>query len=128
MAYTVLMFVYRKAGTTPDQFKQHYEQSHVPLMKTLAGEAFPLHHTRRYIQRQADEDENVGAANTGDTGFDCITEMVFGDEAGFRILSGLLASPGVADQVKDDCEAFMEANKTQVFIVADTVKTDGDFV
>lgn len=38
MTYSVLIFAYRKPGTTPEQFRAHYEGSHVPLVKEIAGE------------------------------------------------------------------------------------------
>lgn len=37
MTYSVLIFTYRKPGTTPEQFRAHYESSHVPLIKEIVG-------------------------------------------------------------------------------------------
>jgi hypothetical protein len=42
MVQTILIFAYRKLGTTPERFRDHYEGSHVPLIKEIAGEHFPL--------------------------------------------------------------------------------------
>lgn len=41
MTYSVLIFAYRKPGTTPEQFRAHYEGKHVPLVKEIGGEYVP---------------------------------------------------------------------------------------
>lgn len=51
MVYTVLMLVYRSPELTPVQFRDHYENKHIPLMKSLTGHDFPLSHARHYIER-----------------------------------------------------------------------------
>lgn len=38
MTYSVLIFAYRKLGTTPEQFRAHYEGKHMPLVKEIGGE------------------------------------------------------------------------------------------
>lgn len=38
MTYSILIFAYRKPGTTPEQFRAHYEGKHVPLVKEISGE------------------------------------------------------------------------------------------
>lgn len=45
MAYTILIFAYRKPGTTPEQFRMHYENNHMPLVREIGGEHFPNSHT-----------------------------------------------------------------------------------
>lgn len=116
MPYTVLLLIHRKPGLSAAEFKHHYENVHVPLMKSLAGPLFPLSHTRRYTQR-ADED-HVAA----DNGIDCVTEMRFNTASDFTRLSELLASASVVSKVQRDCEAFMDPSKTDVVIMGDTVK------
>jgi hypothetical protein len=51
MVFSIIIFSYRKSGTTPEQFKTYYERSHIPLVRELAGDDFPLSHTRYYVQR-----------------------------------------------------------------------------
>jgi hypothetical protein len=38
----------RRSGITPHQFKEHFETVHIPLLKSVVGEDFPLSHTRHY--------------------------------------------------------------------------------
>ena len=49
MSYRVLMYIYRKEGTSPEQFKDYYESKHVPLIQLLSGDLFPTSHIRNYI-------------------------------------------------------------------------------
>ncbi|KAL1853207.1 hypothetical protein Daus18300_011855 [Diaporthe australafricana] len=89
MTYSILIFAYRKPGTTPEQFQSHYEGKHVSLIKEISGEyvpilplfnesfigfswvivypdgmrslerLFPLSHTRRYIHRTEGKTEDT---------------------------------------------------------------------
>ncbi|KAL1629224.1 hypothetical protein SLS56_005447 [Neofusicoccum ribis] len=80
MPYTVLIFAYRKPGLTPEEFKNHYENVHVPLIKSIAGDKFPLSHPRSYINRtESKEDQGnsfpatVLAATQDDFCYDAIS-------------------------------------------------------
>lgn len=117
MSYTVLLLVHRKPGLSGAEFRHHYENVHVPLIKSLAGALFPLSHTRRYTQRTDEDHEAAG------NGIDCVTEMRFNTASDFTRLSELLVSANVASKVQRDCEAFMDPSKTDVVIMGDTVKT-----
>lgn len=43
------MYIYRKKGTTPEQFKEYYEGKHIPCIQQLSGRLFPTSHIRHYI-------------------------------------------------------------------------------
>ena len=49
MPYSVLVYIYRKKGTSPKQFKEHYETKHVPIIQRLSGNLFPMSHSRHYM-------------------------------------------------------------------------------
>lgn len=49
MSYSVLMYIYRKEGVSPEQFKEHYETKHVPIIQRLSGNLFPTSHSRHYM-------------------------------------------------------------------------------
>lgn len=131
MTFHVLMLVYRNPALTPNQFKHHYETIHIPLMKSLTGKLFPISHTRRYIER-ADSDQAYAASVLGgsqaDFDFDCLSELKFETEKGFRTMSALLASPELNPQVGEDCAAFMDPAKTKVVVLGEVVESlrDGE--
>lgn len=68
MSYRVLMYIYRKEGTSPEQFREYYETKHVPLIRRLAGDNFPTSHTRNYIGFVPHENSNPAPAPTGTGG------------------------------------------------------------
>ncbi|KAF1972134.1 hypothetical protein BU23DRAFT_166488, partial [Bimuria novae-zelandiae CBS 107.79] len=54
MTFSLLLFITRKPTLTPAEFKAHWDNTHVELLKSIAGDKFPLTHTRRYIARTED--------------------------------------------------------------------------
>lgn len=125
MAFTVMMLVFRNPAMTPDQFKEHYENIHIPLMKSLAGDIFPLAHTRHYIQRAGSADGYPATVLTGgqsDFNFDCVSTLSFEDQAGFEKMSSLLSEPEIAPKVGEDCGTFMDAARTKTVIIGETTK------
>ncbi|KAH6884505.1 EthD domain-containing protein [Thelonectria olida] len=120
MTYTVMMLVHRNPSLTPTQFKDHYENIHIPLMQTLTGAHFPLSHTRRYIQRSSSGSEYPATVLQGaqsDFDYDCMSELKFETEAGFQNMSALLGSPELASTVSEDCGAFMDPARTKVVVL-----------
>jgi hypothetical protein len=51
MTYSVILHVPRKQGISSEEFKHHWENIHIPLVKCLVGYDFPLSYTRHYIER-----------------------------------------------------------------------------
>ncbi|KAH7148226.1 EthD domain-containing protein [Dactylonectria macrodidyma] len=126
MTYKVLMVVYRNPNLTPSQFKDHYENTHIPLMKSLTGEHFPLLHTRRYLQRSGADNQYAATVLSGsqsDFDYDCLSILEFKDAEGFSTMSALLSSPELASKVEDDCAAFMDPAKTKVVVLEETLES-----
>lgn len=99
------MLVRRKAGTTPEAFRAHYEEVHAPLAQSL------LVGLRKYVRSYP-----ATVMTGGDAGFDAITELHFNDEAAFHAASAVAQSP--AGQVlADDEETFMDRAATVAMIV-----------
>ncbi|KAK7423701.1 hypothetical protein QQX98_000891 [Neonectria punicea] len=101
------MLVYRNPDMTPGELKDHYENIHIPLMKSLAGPVFPIKHTRHYVGRATTaatiaEDGEVKYPATiytrkqADFEFDCFIELEFESEAAFHALSAILGEPDAA--------------------------------
>jgi hypothetical protein len=91
MPYCVVMYVYRKKGTSPEQFKEYYETTHVPCIQRLSGHLFPTSHVRHYIgyMPQAVTSQPNTTGSTGSTGGDHRVE------AAFDLLEGSASSPNV---------------------------------
>ncbi|KAK7757120.1 hypothetical protein SLS62_000667 [Diatrype stigma] len=120
MTHTVLIFAYRKPGTTPEQFKTHYEGTHVPLVKELAGEHFPLSHTRRYIhrtegqgatERNAKNPATVLIGEQVDFDYDAFAELTFADVPSFQTFMGIMQKPENAARIAADEELFLDRSR-----------------
>ncbi|KAL2211741.1 hypothetical protein CC79DRAFT_1317814 [Sarocladium strictum] len=57
--FQVLMLGRRRQDLTPAEYRDHYENVHIPLMKNLTGDSFPLSHVRHYVSRTNDPDAPV---------------------------------------------------------------------
>ncbi|KAI1173434.1 EthD domain-containing protein [Nemania sp. FL0916] len=134
MTYSVIIFAYRKPGTTPEQFKAHYENTHILLVRELTGAHFPLSHTRRYIHRS----ENQAADNTArnpntpatvligtqdDFDYDCYAELTFEDVNAFQTFFGITQKPDIAAKIQADEEKFLDRTRMPVVVLGDITET-----
>ncbi len=80
MPYSVIMYVYRKKGTSPEHFKEYYEGTHVPCIQRLSGNLFPASHVRHYIgymPHAVTSGSNTTAASAASTNGDQRVETAF---------------------------------------------------
>lgn len=120
MPVRMMLQVYRKPGMTFEDFRKHYEDVHVPLMKDLGGDLFPLAHVRRYVIRSGSNDDGSlkqqlsGASDTFP--FDVLAELIFRDMEHFGRFSSLLQSEANEGTVADDCAKFMDVGRTATLL------------
>ncbi len=117
MPNRMLVLAVRKEGMTPDEFKNHYETVHMPLMGKICGDSIPVSHHRRYPLRTGAPDENIP--------YDCVTELVYRDQEHMQAQSAILQSPEYQQTVTDDCLKFMDLQKTVYLVVGEDVETLG---
>jgi len=134
MPLTVIIYATRKQGMTPADFKQHYEESHVPLVKSIAGNHFPKSHTRFYVQRTHTGDPNdktneaypatvfVGGQEAFD--YDAYAELVFEDMPALQQFMGCCMEPEAAKKIAADEEKFLERSKMTIGLVDDVKVTN----
>ena len=75
----LLVLTARRQDLTPEQYKHHYEEIHIPLLRRLLGDAFPLAQERHYIPRSTDGSLQ-SLIGSGYMAYDCITISMFADE------------------------------------------------
>ncbi|KAI1277405.1 EthD domain-containing protein [Xylaria sp. FL0933] len=138
MPYSVLIFAYRKPGTTPAQFKAHYEEIHIPLIRKLTGASFPLSHTRHYLRRNAQQQKADGNTARNPTtpaavlmgtqaefDYDAFAELTFEDEAAFRAFFALTQQhPENAAKIAADEELFLDTARMTVVVKGETTVTE----
>ncbi|KAF2177312.1 hypothetical protein K469DRAFT_809488 [Zopfia rhizophila CBS 207.26] len=84
MTFTTVFLVTRKTGIPPSAFKQHWENTHIPLLKAIVGYDFPLSHTRHYIERDLSTPEypaNILYGQQEDFTFDAVAVFTFANRA-----------------------------------------------
>ncbi|KAI1302259.1 EthD domain-containing protein [Xylaria venustula] len=139
MTYSVLLFTYRKPGTTPSQFKSHYEMQHMPLVRSLAGATFPLSHTRRYLHRSEHPDGTTTTTTTTarnrltpatvligsqeDLDYDAFGELTFKNEAAFQSSFARFREPGIQVKLAADEEMFLDRARSSVVTLGDVTVT-----
>ncbi|KAL4961077.1 EthD domain-containing protein [Aspergillus stella-maris] len=128
MPFKALLYVTRKPGTTPAEFKTHYETVHVPLIKELAGDLFPLSHRRLYLARPSPgEDGSYPVAavlgDQEDFTYDCITELTFSDEKAMQVFFAKRMEPSTKEVVEEDENKFLQADKLKLVVLGDVQET-----
>ncbi|PSN71308.1 hypothetical protein BS50DRAFT_280020 [Corynespora cassiicola Philippines] len=144
MTYSIVLFVSRKPGLSIAQFRHHWEEIHVPLLKSLTGNSFPLSHARNYVARVEDgAGERAGVrtasskkadstapvvlvGNKEDVDWDGFATLTFRDELHFQQFFALVNQPEAADKIQEDEEAFSDPAKFKVVVLGETLNTSLD--
>ncbi|KAF1974807.1 hypothetical protein BU23DRAFT_567192 [Bimuria novae-zelandiae CBS 107.79] len=140
MTFTVLLNVPRKPGLSPHEFKHHWENVHVPLLKQLVGYDFPLSHTRHYVERNlpssptspmfgpALDSSEIAAANTllslGDV--DGVAVLTFANKEHYERFMGKLADGKKRKAIEKDLESFVDVNANRAVFAGETRATGRD--
>lgn len=120
----IIYFLKRKPGITPQQFRAHYESSHVTLAKQHIGHLLQ-DYVRNYPTFALLNPSNIPAGTVPapyDIGYDCITEMYVADQAALEEMTRIFNDPVVNPILVEDELKFLDREKT-VMIMVDVVKT-----
>lgn len=124
MAVKVIFFLKRKSGTTPEQFRAHYENSHVKLAQKYVGHLL-LDYKRNYPQFATLNPSNIPAGTRPapyDIGYDCITEMWVKDETALAEVSRIFNDPVINPILAADELKFLQRDAT-VMLVSEEIDT-----
>jgi hypothetical protein len=112
MTIKVLWMLKRKPGTTPAEFREHYERSHAAIARKYVGHLL-LSYTRNY------QTEAWGGTATDPDGFrqrsfdyDCITELVVADAADYEEMGRIFAAPAASAELYEDELEFLDREAT----------------
>lgn len=148
MPFTILLYSFRKPGTTPTSFKTHYESQHIPLLKSLTGTHFPKSHKRFYIQRTdstdtaSTTDQNSSSTTNDphqndnypatvlvgtqpDFPYDALAELTFDDAAKFHTFMDMVSRDEAKELIARDEEMFLDRGRMTAVVVGETVVTEG---
>ena len=95
-AYKILMFMKRKPGLSMEQFRDYYENSHVPLALKYSQSV------ARYVRRYIEPQPHAESGTCEELPYDVITELWFDDEATWRGTVDYLANNVMPDEIVTD--------------------------
>jgi hypothetical protein len=133
MTYSLLVFLSRKPGTTPEQFRNYYAGSHLPFFRQLVGSHFPVLHTQRYIHRTtAPSDSNtprnlstpasIFLGTQADFDYDVVVTLEFKDAAAFQAHYEYVQQPDIASKITEDEERFLDRSQTRVAVLGEMIE------
>lgn len=133
MPFSILIYVTRKPSLTPEEFKDYWENHHIPLLQSLTGDSFPRQHRRKYLARTArkgfggpankDNPLLVLRGSPEDFDFDGMAELTWDDEAAFHKFYNAIYSKEAAAKLARDEEVFLEPGKLKAVVVDDSRNT-----
>ncbi|KAI0424712.1 EthD domain-containing protein [Xylaria sp. FL1042] len=137
MTYSILVFLSRKPGTTPEQFKNYYAGSHMPMFRELVGHRFPVRHIQRYIhrtetsadgatQRNPSTPASVLLGSQADFDFDVAVTIEFKDAAAAREQFEFVRQPDIEAIITADEEKFLDRSQTRVVVLGETIEMTGN--
>lgn len=134
MTYAIVLFITRNPHLSPEEFKHHFENVHIPLGVRLCGGCWPTKFTRQYLARVTRKGFG-GVANPdrpalllrGDAhvlDYDCIGHMEFESELAFQAFYKKVYEKDVAAKLAADEVRFLDEGKTTIVVVGETISTD----
>ncbi len=118
----IIYFLKRKKGLTHEQFREHYENSHVVLAKKYVGHLMK-DYIRNYPTFALRNPSNIPAGTEPepyDIGYDCITEMHVENQAAIEEMTRIFNDPEVNPILVEDELKFLERDQI-VMIMVDVV-------
>lgn len=109
-----IVLLKRRADITVDQFMDHYENRHVPLVREV------LPSIGKYVRNYLDTKSVSAGRQEGDAPspyFDVITELWFQDDAAYQDFIDALADPEVSRRLQEDEERFLDRSIVQTYAV-----------
>ncbi|KAI1322853.1 EthD domain-containing protein [Xylariaceae sp. FL0255] len=126
MTYSVIMTAKRKAGMSMADFKKHYEEQHIPLLYSIAGENFPLSHKRHYVQRDEEGQPSlIIPGKEADFDYDALVVMTFRDKDHFDGFVGMMYGPDVTKVREEDEAKFIEMSSLAAVHLEDVQESLG---
>ena len=104
-----IALIKRKSGLSREEFVEHYEEVHAPLILRL------LTTVKRYARNHI-----IVPAGAEEPEFDCVTELWYDDMEGYKAM-GEFWSSEAGKAIRDDEDSFLDRSKLQFFLVEEKV-------
>jgi hypothetical protein len=135
MTYTIILFLTRNPRISSEEFRDYYEQIHIPKAHDLVSRSgWPQEFRRRYFARitrkgfggpaNPDRPTLMLRGERNELDCDCIGEMNFTDERSFREFYKAIYEKENAAILAQSEDKFLDTGKTRVVVVGETWTTD----
>lgn len=125
MPFTVSLFVCRKPGLTPKQFRDYWEDVHFPFVKSLVGDHMAHTIEKHYLAQTEDESgaysPSMVMGSPSGLDFDAYAILTFEDRAAFDRLIGSLSDPEIGQKIQEDEDKFIDRAKSRLVVESETV-------
>ena len=95
--YKILLLMKRRPGMSVEDFRDYYENRHVPLALKYDGGAMT-----RYVRRYLEPQPNAELGTNDELPYDVVSELWFEDEAAFRATLHYMTTSVMPDDVVTD--------------------------
>ena len=112
----IVLFLTRKPGTTPEQFKHHYETSHAPLAMKHLGHLYTSYQRNYADFRTPTLGEREAGVTQADPLYDCITVISVADDAALEEFWRIGTQPGITELFAEDEAKFLDRDKLLIHI------------
>ena len=113
----LIFLLKRKAGLSPEQFRAHYEDSHVKLAQLYFG-----HLLQGYRRNYPSSATLIATGATAQFGYDAIAEMWLEDQTTLERMIAIIRDPEISRVLVSDEEEFLDREAT-LMLVCDEVDT-----
>lgn len=110
MVFRVYMLAVKAPGITLEEFKDHWDNQHLNLLKEVAGDAYPKVHEHRYPTQ---------FQGPAETRFDGIGYLEFDNKEGFLRMKEIAEKPENQARLDKDERTFLDKSKIQMYVVDD---------
>ncbi|KAI0468474.1 EthD domain-containing protein [Xylaria cf. heliscus] len=129
-----MAFLTRKNGVTPEQFRDYYTGSHLPMIRQLVGSShFPVRHTSRYIhrtecasylntRRNPTTPATVLVGHQIDFDYDVIVILEFKDVAAFEEHCDFVRKPEIMAKIENDEKRFLDRSQTRTVVLGEVIE------
>ncbi|WP_439134069.1 EthD domain-containing protein [Pseudomaricurvus sp.] len=106
--YKILLFMKRRPGMSKEEFRDYYENHHVPMaLKYASG-------IKKYVRRYLDPQPRPETGDGEDLGYDVITELWFEDEKIFEGTLKYLSTAVLPDEVIEDEKQLFDRERMRL--------------
>lgn len=106
--YKILLFMKRRPNMSKEEFRDYYENHHVPLaLKYASG-------LKQYLRRYLDPQPRLETGDGEDLGYDVVTELWFDDEKIFKGTLKYFATATMPDDVTEDEKQLFDRDSIRI--------------